>query len=317
MIVTVTPNPAIDITYAVHEVTLGASHRVGSVHERAGGKGLNVAAVLTTMGRDSVAVAPVGRREIPFFDTDLQRRGIAHRLVESPCPTRRSIAVLDAAGEATLFNESGAAQPATVWQAVVQVLASLSEPGSVLTISGSLPEQAPVDLVATLTGIGEDRGVPVVVDTAGAPLVAALSQRPTLVKPNRVEAESATAALGRGAGGIAALLRILVDAGARAAVISDGADGLHLLHEDVALHARLREPLAGNPTGAGDALTAALATELETAGGLPQGPEAWARALRRGGAWSAAAVLQPVAGAVDPADIERLAAAVDVKESRR
>ncbi|WP_347354503.1 hexose kinase [Intrasporangium sp.] len=317
MIVTVTPNPAIDITYAVHAVTLGASHRVASVHERAGGKGLNVAAVLTAMGRDSVALAPVGSGERALFETDLRDRGIAHHLVESPCATRRSIAVVDAAGEATLFNEAGVPQPAAVWQALTDAVSELCVAGSVLTISGSLPENAPVDLVATVTGIGAARGVPVIVDAAGAPLVAALAKQPALVKPNRVEAQSAVAALGSGAGSIAELLRALVDAGARAAVISDGADGLHLLHADVALHARLPEPLSGNATGAGDALTAALAAELEDAGGLPQGPEAWGRALRRGVAWSAAAVLQPVAGAVDPADVARLEQAVEVKESRR
>ena len=37
MIVTFTPNPALDITYAVPHVALGESHRVASVSERAGG----------------------------------------------------------------------------------------------------------------------------------------------------------------------------------------------------------------------------------------------------------------------------------------
>ena len=38
MIITVTPNPALDITYAVPSVALGASHRVASVSERAGAR---------------------------------------------------------------------------------------------------------------------------------------------------------------------------------------------------------------------------------------------------------------------------------------
>ena len=38
--------------------------------------------------------------------------------------------------------------------------------------------------------------------------------------------------------------------------------------------------------------------------------------LRRGVAWSAAAVLQPVAGAVDPADVDRLLPTVEIEEIR-
>jgi tagatose 6-phosphate kinase len=50
MILTVTPNVALDITYRVDQLTPGSSHRVRRVEERAGGKGVNVAGVLRTLG---------------------------------------------------------------------------------------------------------------------------------------------------------------------------------------------------------------------------------------------------------------------------
>jgi tagatose 6-phosphate kinase len=160
------------------------------------------------------------------------------------------------------------------------------------------------------------------VDVGGAPLAEALALRPALVKPNGIEAGAALASIPDVPPGhrtaprdVRQLVRRLVDAGARAAVVSDGADGMHLLHGDVSLHARLREPLTGNPTGAGDALTAALAAAVERHRGLPTDRDAWVEALRCGVAWSAAAVLQPVAGDVDPVDVERLAAAVVVQET--
>ncbi len=329
MIVTLTPNPAVDITYGVASVTLGASHRVSSVHERAGGKGLNVAAVLTTMGHSAVAVAPVGSGQRRFFEVDLRRRGIGYRLVESASPTRRSIAVVDSAGEATLFNEAGSPQFEEVWESVEDVLSSLCRPGSVLTISGSLPSEAPVDTIAHLVEHGHRLGLHVIVDVGGAPLASALAHRPTLVKPNRSEAEAALGSVrgfgeeavggaGEAVGGageaVGALARGLVEAGAQSAIVSDGAAGVCLVHNEVALKARLREPLTGNPTGAGDALTAALAAELEERGGLPTGRDEWADALRRGVAWSSAAVLQPVAGTVGPDDVARLTPAVEVEE---
>ena len=170
MIVTLTPNPAIDITYAVPTVTLGESHRVAEVHERAGGKGINVASVLTGLGRHAVAVAQIGADDLAAFATDLSDRGLSHRLVESPRRTRRSVAVVDDRGEATLFNEAGEAPPDSVWMRMVEALAALAPKASVVTISGSLPAGAPDDLVERLTKEAHRAGLHVVLDVGGRAL---------------------------------------------------------------------------------------------------------------------------------------------------
>ena len=317
MIVTLTPNPALDITYAVPAVVLGDSHRVGSVSERAGGKGLNVASVLTAMGHRAVAVAPVGESDAALFAADLDARRVPHRLVGSPVPTRRSVAVTEASGRATLLNEAGVAQSRRVWERVADEVAALAPGAGVLTISGSLPPGTDPDLVRHLVALAHEGGLRVVLDVSGIHLSKALGAGPDLVKPNRVEAAVTLSGLGRGeVPTVPGAARALVAAGARAAVVSDGSDGLVLVHDDTSLRARLPRSVSGNPTGAGDALTAALATDIDLAGALPQGRDAWAAALRRGVAWSAAAVLQPVAGAVDPADVDRLLPTVEIEEIR-
>ena len=61
---------------------------------------------------------------------------------------------------------------------------------------------------------------------------------------------------------------------------------------------------------------APLAADLDGIADLPTGRDDWAAVLRRGVAWSAAAVLQPVAGAVDPADVDRLLPTVEIEEIR-
>lgn len=322
MIVTVTPNPALDLTYAVPTVALGESHRVGSVTERAGGKGLNVASVLATMGSRVVAVAPVGDSDLDLFGRDLDARRVPHRLVPSPLPTRRSVAVVEAGGRATLFNEPGVSESRRVWDRLcdeVTALVAGASGASVLTVSGSFPPGTDPDFARRLTRLGHDAGMRVVLDVSGVHLTRALAAGPDLVKPNRVEAAVSLSSLGRGdVPSVPGAARALVASGARAAVVSDGTDGLVLVHESLggglALRARLPRPLAGNPTGAGDALTASLAADLGREGDLPVGRDAWAAALRRGVAWSAAAVLQPVAGAVDPADVDRLLPTVEIEE---
>ena len=112
MILTVTPNVALDITYRVDQLTPGSSHRVRAVEERAGGKGINVARVLHGLGHDTIIFGFIGSATAAAVTTDLARGGLAHELISIEGPTRRSVAVVDSGnGEATLFNEPGPRVP--------------------------------------------------------------------------------------------------------------------------------------------------------------------------------------------------------------
>lgn len=324
MIVTVTPNPALDVTYAVPRLTPGGSHHVAEVVERAGGKGVNTAAVLTAMGIPCVAVAPTGGPAGVQFAADLAARGIPARLVDSPCATRRSIAVTEPTGRATLLNEAGPKQPDEVWREVSAAVARLAPAASVLTISGSVPPGTDLDLVARLSHDAQAVGLHVLLDVSGEALLRALRSGPAIAKPNRSEAAVTMAGARRsdrrpGHGGLPSprdLASALVEAGARVAAVSDGAEGVTLVADGVQLHGWLSRPLRGNTTGAGDALAASFAASLDGSPDLPHGPDAWAGVLRQAVAWSAAAVLQPVAGVINPDDVARLDSSVEVEEIR-
>lgn len=314
MIITLTPNPALDITYRVGSIRRGESHRVADVVERAGGKGINTAAVLTAMGIDSLAVAPIGTSSLREFAADLNTRGVSHHLVATPGATRRSITVVDEEEQATVFNEAGAPLPRSTWDQVVADLAVVGQPGGVLTISGSLPPQTPDDLLSQIIEKARAVRMRVVVDVSGPALRRTLAAAPDLVKPNRLEATVTLGGSPENLPPATRLARSLVSAGAGAAVVSDGSAGLVLVAGDVGLRAWLPSPLHGNPTGAGDALTAALAMSLHEVKEVLRGRDTWVEVLRRGVAWSAAAVLQPVAGEVDPADVTQLMPAVEIEE---
>lgn len=74
---TLTPNPAVDVTYLVPALAPGGSRRVAEARERAGGKGVNAAGVLASMGRRSTVVAPVGVSNLAAFGDDRGARGTA------------------------------------------------------------------------------------------------------------------------------------------------------------------------------------------------------------------------------------------------
>ena len=78
MILTVTPNVALDFTYQVDQLTPGSSHRVRRVEERAGGKGVNVASVLRALGHDTGVLGFVGGATAGAVTADLARDGAGY-----------------------------------------------------------------------------------------------------------------------------------------------------------------------------------------------------------------------------------------------
>ena len=299
MILTVTPNAALDITYEVDELVAHQSHRVTTVRQRAGGKGVNVASVLARMGHPVIATGLVGGSAGDEIRADLDARGVAARFVDGGGSSRRTVNVVSALhGDATIFNEPGPELTGPGWRASVTALDDLmgESAATVVVLSGSLPRGVPDDAYAELVALGHKHGARVIVDADGAALRGALPSRPDLLAPNRAELARATGTPDLTAG--AAALREL---GARDVLVSCGADGLVLMPEQGAgWQARLPLALSGNPTGAGDALVAALAA------GLADG-STWPQIVQDAVTWSAAAVLQPMAGEIDPDDVARLA----------
>lgn len=296
MILTFTPNPAFDVTVRTGSLVPGASHPVTPVARRAGGKGVNVASTLRRMGIDAIAGAVVGRTGADGFAADLDARGVGHLLIPTAGEIRRSTTVLTDDGAATVLNEPGTGWDESARAQVLRLAANAPEDAVVLTISGSLPPGVE-DAVIALAQAWSDADGTVLLDLRDAPLRRLLPTGPSLVKPNRSEA---TATLGLPASTPSLdLADALVAAGARAAVVSDGAAGMTLVADGHAWWAGLPEPLRGNPTGAGDAAAAAFAAAL-------QDDQPWPEALRHAVAWSAATVLSPVAGELNPADVESL-----------
>jgi fructose-1-phosphate kinase PfkB-like protein len=318
MIVTVTPNPALDLTYTVPAIELGESHRVAAAAVRAGGKGLNVARVLHQNGHPVLALAPAGGRSGDEFAAELAASALPHHIVPVHAATRRSVALVDErAGLTTIFNEYGENHTPTEWQQLTDAVGAAlgdvaSAPGApgarpapagdatrrvaCLVGSGSLPAGADPQFYAALVELAAASGIPAVIDTSGPALLTAARAGATVLKPNRQELADAT-----GQGDPLRGAQSLLDAGATLVLVSLGEDGMLAVSRREPLspwRARLPRALAGNPTGAGDAAVAAVAACL--AEGITD-PES---ILRRATAWSAAAVLMPLAGEISPRHVE-------------
>lgn len=290
MILTVTPNPALDLTWRVDRLIEGGTHRADAGAARAGGKGLNVARVAHAEGADVLAITTTGGRVGQEFAAELRGSGVPHALVPVAAETRRSIAVVDESlGDTTIINERGSNPTDPEWAALLAEVVERLPGTRVLVVSGSVPPGAPDSLLPMLIAVGRDAGVPVIVDTSGPALLRAADAGATVLKPNAAELVEATGITDPVAGA-----RSLIARGTELVLLSLGAEGMLAVTASALVHARLDEPLAGNPTGAGDAGVAACAVLY--AEGV-RDPE---QILRRATAWSAAAVLTPLAGDISP-----------------
>ncbi|MFE1097921.1 1-phosphofructokinase family hexose kinase [Streptomyces smyrnaeus] len=324
MILTVTLNAALDLTYRVPHLVPHASHRVREVTERPGGKGLNVARVLGALGFRTTVTGFVGGETGRVLrallaanaEAEAETEGaegpagggtprVTDALVQVAGRTRRTVGVVDeTTGDTTQLNEPGPHITPEEWDGFLTVYRELLGRGpAAVALCGSLPPGVPVGAYATLVREARTARIPVLLDTSGEPLRRGLAARPDIVKPNAEELAGIT--------GTAEPLRAARAAqrrGAHAVAASLGADGMLLVAQDGAWSAAVPERLAGNPTGAGDSAVAGLLSGL--AEDLP-----WPDRLARAVALSAATVRSPVAGEFDEATYAQLLPSVRVRKA--
>ncbi|MEU8931366.1 1-phosphofructokinase family hexose kinase [Streptomyces sp. NPDC048409] len=296
MILTVTLNTALDITYRVGVLRPHTSHRVSDVTERPGGKGVNVARVLAALGHATTVTGFAGGATGRSVRERLaESAGVVDALLPIAGPTRRTIAVVDElSGDTTQLNEPGPQIAAAEWAAFLGRYEELLTGASAVALCGSLPPGVPVGAYAGLIKTARSAGVPVLLDTSGEPLRRGVAARPDLVKPNADELAELT--------GSHDPARATQDArrrGARAVVASLGPQGLLAVTPEGRWHATPPTPVRGNPTGAGDSAVAALLSGLIEH--LP-----WPDRLARAVALSAATVRSPAAGDFDRPTYEKL-----------
>ncbi|MEU9898841.1 1-phosphofructokinase family hexose kinase [Streptomyces phaeochromogenes] len=296
MILTVTLNTALDITYRVRGLRPHTSHRVTEVIERPGGKGLNVARVLAALGHEVTVTGFVGGATGRAVQEQLTHTaGVVDALVPVAGATRRTIAVADTAtGDTTQLNEPGPAISPAEWSAFQEAYEVLLRSASAVALCGSLPPGVPVGAYAQLVRTARALAVPVLLDTSGEPLRRGIAARPDIVKPNADELAELT-----GSHDPSQATRDARRRGAHSVVASLGAEGLLARTPDGDWHAAPPRAVHGNPTGAGDSVVAGLLSGLVER--LP-----WPERLARAVALSAASVLAPVAGEFDRSAYEEL-----------
>lgn len=309
MIVVVTPNPAVDVTYRVAEQTVGVTQRVLEVVRRPGGKGVNVARVLAAAGSTTTSVLPLGGTSGAWVATALQQDGLTSTAVPVGGDTRTTVTVVDDHAHPTMYGEPGPVVSTDEWAAVTAAVRTAQRHATALVVSGSLPRGTDPGVVSPWIRGAVDAGLLVVADLSGPALLGAAAAGATVCKPNLEELLDATGAPDERSGALDLLAR-----GAGVVVVSAGSSGITAHTRDTVITVPAVPDVHGNPTGAGDAATAGLVLALTASGSRPTAALAQAdlrHALVGAAAYGAAAVLRPVAGEVDLAAVDRFTALLD------
>jgi 1-phosphofructokinase family hexose kinase len=190
MIITVTLNTAIDKTLSVPNFRLGRRHRTVEQTTMPGGKGVNVARVLKTLGAPVIATGLTGGATGTRIVDQLTQLSVLSDFVRIREESRTNTAVIDpTTGEQTEINERGPKVSEQETELFVDKLLYLAKGASVCVFAGSLPRDVDIDIYARLIRELRRLGVLTVVDTDGDPLRRAVRAEPDIISPNVLEAE--------------------------------------------------------------------------------------------------------------------------------
>lgn len=184
MIITITPNPSIDVSYYMEEFQLDAVNRCYDYNKTAGGKGLNVSKVLKIIGEDLLATGFAGGKSGEFIEEGLKERNIKSRFIKIAGETRTSLAIQHE-DTSTEIREAGPTISTEEEQEFLDLLKDLAEKADTFCISGSLPLGLDYSFIEKVLNITKDKKL--IVDTSGENLrkiVFESAIKPYAIKPN-------------------------------------------------------------------------------------------------------------------------------------
>ncbi|MFD4957636.1 1-phosphofructokinase family hexose kinase [Microbacterium sp. NPDC058389] len=263
-ILTVTPNPALDVSTSTPRVMRESKMRCGPTRLDPGGGGVNVSRVVRNLGGRSLAVYTAGGPTGQAYRQLLDREGIASRMVGIADATREGFTVDETlTGEQFRFVLQGPDLSEPEWRALLSAVADDFPVGGYVVNSGSLPQGVPADLYAQIARVARDHDTRCVVDTSGEALQAALDEGVYLIKPSKRELRELVGAPESDEIGLIEAARELVGRGSCEVVaLTLGGAGAVLVTAEGALRLPTPQVEVQSTVGAGDSFLGALVLRL-------------------------------------------------------
>jgi 1-phosphofructokinase family hexose kinase len=317
----VNPNPVFDRTITIPELIPGAVIRTVDVETTAGGKGINVARVLRSLGQPAPLLIPVGREDSPRYRALLAKEGADASIVDVAGPVRTaSIYLEQTQPRVTVVNDAGTPMSNADWNTVHDAILSSVAAGDLVLIMGSFPPGLQPDALPTLVTAVRNRGARILLDVNPQWLAASLAAGPDVVTPNVDEAEAAlddsSAHLMDSHNDDPSEVRErathaaleLCARGAQRAIVTAGSSGVAMAIADQVFWVPAFSIDAVSTVGAGDSFVAGFVHEWMSGSidATNDDESQWRSAVRFGTATSASSCEQVRAGGIDPQRVQQL-----------
>ncbi len=273
MIYTVTFNPSLDYVVQVEHFQKDAVNRTSSEYVYAGGKGNNVAVVLSELGLASRALGFRAGFTGVAMEQMLREYGCDTDFIPLPEGMTRINVKVKAASEFEI-NGQGPLIPEEQIRQLFEKTDALDS-GDVLVLSGSIPNTLPDDIYERMMKRLDGKGVRIAVDATQDLLLKVLKYHPFFIKPNNHELGEMFGVTLTSEEEIITYAKKLQEMGARNVLVSMAGDGAILVAETGEVFKR-RPPkgVVVNSVGAGDSMVAGF-----LAGYLKSGSYAYALQL--------------------------------------
>jgi 6-phosphofructokinase 2 len=290
-ILTITLNPAFDVSTSVGTVTPGPKLRCEPPLYDPGGGGINVSRAISRLGGISTAFVALGGQTGAMFRSLLDVEDFEVAQFEIEGNTRQSLAIIETSTRKQYrFQLPGPGWRPEQTAAMLEHLRPHLNRGRVAVMSGSLPPGVPADIASTVNRLAVECGSQLILDTSGAALTAAAVNPGPPFALLRMDGAEATEVSGRTFATPAALAdygRELIRGGAaERLVMSIGSHGTVGVSANERFFCQPPKIETLSAIGAGDSMVAAIAMVLSSGGSFRD-------AVRNGVAAAGSAVLTP------------------------
>lgn len=258
-VITVTANPALDLTINAKGWQRGVVNRGESMTVTPGGKGVSVAINLVEAGVDALVTGWMGEGNDIHFTREFRMIGLRDEFIRIPGDIRRNVKIIDE-GETTDFNLPGEIVPADRREALIDFLDENVPKSSILVMGGSLPPSIDKNFYAEMVKRYIGQCDYIVVDTSDKALAETMKADilPDIIKPNIHELQTLIGRTLDSDAEILAAAREFLARGMKMVVVSMGEKGAWFVTPDETVHAAPPKVKVASTVGAGDAMVAGV-----------------------------------------------------------
>ena len=275
----VSMSPTLQKTLVFSSLVPGTVNRSGEYRLDVAGKGLNVCRVLGQLGKDACHLTQLGGALRPLYLELCEKDNLRVEWVESSSPIRLCYTLIEQGKKIAteLVEESERVEERTE-QRLLDKFSYLINECSTLIISGTKAAGFSENLIPDMVSEAKTENCRVILDIRGPDLLKSLQFRPDIVKPNLQEFISTFApelVSDNGANNsnnvrkkIKKIIAELYEEYRCALVLTRGSDPVWYAEKGALAEYAFNSVDALNPTGSGDAFTAALAAAVEEGASL-------------------------------------------------